>query len=275
MEAVLRVMFAAVRAYLLQHGVANRQIVAQNPKGEVTSAFDAEAERLALEFAVRELGAVRVFSEEMGTAVLGWGPPKWTLVVDPCDGSLNLKRGVRAVGFAVGVLPADRPLDLRYVQYAGVGDIYTGTWYFAERGKGATRDGQPIRVAPPVPLERAIICVNAGRYGNIPSDDAPGEPLGVDSLRVVAAAAAARRMGASVLDIAYVADGGYDAYVDRRQRLTPENFVGPHLLVTEAGGLFTDINGQPLTAIDFTTPYDVIAASNPEMLAEIQAARAG
>ena len=106
--AVLTEMFETVRAYLLGAGLADsaRGAVNTNPKGEATRAFDAEAERLALDVALRRLGALRAFSEEQGELSLGDQPPRWTLVIDPCDGSNNFRRGVRATGFAVAVLPA-------------------------------------------------------------------------------------------------------------------------------------------------------------------------
>lgn len=269
MESSLRAMFDAVRAYLLGEGRGARQVVAHNPKGEATSAFDAEAERLALAIAQRELGAIRVFSEELGVTTLGTGTPRWAIVLDPCDGSLNFKRGIRAVGFAVGVLPADGPLALSRVQYACAGDCFTGTFYYAARGQGATRDGVPIHTSAVREVHRALLGINLGRTGIIPSDDADGPPLKEDILRLTASAATARRMGASVLDIAYVADGAYDGYIDQRDRLTPENFVGPALLVTEAGGRFTDIDGQPIDEVEFTRPYNVIAAAHQALLEEI------
>ncbi len=265
MESVLRAMFDAVRASLARSGAETHGTVAHNPKGEVTSAFDAEAERVALEVALQALGPIRVFSEEMGATTLGTGTPHWSVVLDPCDGSVNFKRGVRAVGCAIAILPGDGPLALSRVLYGAAGDVHTGTFYYAARGAGTTRDGQPVRVSTARAVDRALLSVNLGRTGVIPSDDADGPPLSPAILRLTATAATVRRMGASVLDIAYVADGAYDGYIDHRDRLTPENFVSTALLVTEAGGIFSDIDGEPLDELEFTRPYNVIAAGTPEL----------
>src|SRR5215469_1894744 len=119
-------MFEEVRRYLLAGGLTGEALarVAVNPKGEATRAFDAEAERISLEIAQRELGAFHAFSEEAGEVTIGH-QPRWTLILDPCDGSNNFRRGVRSVGFAVAALPYGAPLNPDNVAYAVCGDIFT------------------------------------------------------------------------------------------------------------------------------------------------------
>lgn len=274
MRAVLQGMFDEVRAYLLEQGHAHAEIVATNPKGESTRAFDAEAERIAIARAQQDLGTLRIFSEELGEAKVGEGEPGWTLVIDPCDGSNNFRRGVRAVGFAVAVLPPTGPLAVDRVQYACVGDIFTGTFYYAERGQGCTCDGQPCQTSRVTELKRALIGINIGRTGisGGSDDDADGPPLPTRIWHLLSHSSTARRMGASVLDLAYVADGAYEAYADLRKRLTPENFMAASLLITEAGGHFGDAQGKLIGEVSFTSPYSVIAAANPELLAQIRTA---
>jgi myo-inositol-1(or 4)-monophosphatase len=272
MYDALRAMFEAVRDYLLAQGHGARQVVATNPKGEATRGFDAEAERLALDVALHHLGPLRIFSEEMGEAVPGEGDPRWTLVLDPCDGSNNFRRGVRAVGFAAAILPPTGPLGVDRVLYAAVGDVFSDTFYFAGRGSGALRDGEPCHASAVTGLRRAMIGINIGRTGITPAggdDEADGPALPSRIWSLLSGASTARRMGASVLDLAYVADGAYEAYVDLRARLTPENFLAPSLLITEAGGWFGDAAGHPITEVEFTKPYSVVAAANTDLLAHI------
>jgi myo-inositol-1(or 4)-monophosphatase len=283
-ETVLRAltaMFHAVREYLLGPGraAAAHAAVATNPKGEVTRAFDAEAERLALAVARERLGAVRVFTEEQGELVIG-SAPRWTLVLDPCDGSNNFRRGVRAVGFAVAALPADGPLDPDRVAYAVCGDIYTGALYAAARGRGATLDSSPCHASLVRELRRAMVSINIGRV-SLPGASAPSRAARHDEhddlppperiWSLMGAISTVRRMGATVLDLCYVAQGAFDAYVDLRRRLTPENFMAPSLIIREAGGIFTDAAGQPLGPVTFTRPYTVIAAGNADLHAQIRA----
>ncbi len=272
---VFLAMFEAVRAYLLSEGglAEARAAVGVNPKGEATRAFDATAERIALDVAREQLGSFRAFSEEAGELSVG-ASPGWTLVLDPCDGSNNFRRGIRAVGFAVAALPADAPLDPDLVEFAVCGDIFTGTVYTAARGGGATHDGQPCRCSSVQEVRHALVGVNLGRERRSPAgpgdtgmEDEEGEPpLAERAIRVVQSSSTVRRAGATVLDLCYVAQGAYDAYVDVRTRLTPENFMAPALVLREAGGSFTDAWGKPLGIVEFTRPYSVLAAGNPALL---------
>ncbi|HKV85382.1 MAG TPA: inositol monophosphatase family protein [Ktedonobacterales bacterium] len=267
---VFRAMFDAARAYLLGDGqsVGAHGAVATNPKGEMTRAFDANAERIALDVAREYLGAFRLLSEEAGALTVGKSP-RWTLVLDPCDGSNNFKRGIRSVGFAVAALPADAPLDPDLVEYAFCGDIFTGSAYVAARGQGTLLDGRPIHCSPVTELRYTTLGVNLGR-ARTPETQTPdpesGRPMAELVWRLVTNASTIRRVGATVLDLCYVAQGAYDAYVDLRTRLTPENFMAPALVLREAGGLLTGPRGEPLGEVEFTRPYSVLAAANPTLL---------
>ncbi len=274
MQHILRGMFEEVRRYLLGEGLNSLERVGTNPKGEATRAFDAEAERIAMAYARTHLPPFRVLSEESGELHIGEGAPQYTLVIDPCDGSNNFKRGVRVVGFAVAVFPGDAPvLDPALVEHAFVGDIFTGWAYSASRGRGALLNGRPIHSSPISELRRAMLSINFGRV------HLPGQPGDEDDSRLpslpgtiwelVGQASTIRRLGATTLDLCYVAQGAFEGYIDLRCRLTPENFLAPALIIQEAGGLFTNERGQPLGPVDFTTGYRVLAAGNQELLRQI------
>lgn len=272
-RATFQAMFDAVRAYLLEEGqsLSAHEAVARNPKGETTRGFDATAESIALAIARERLGAFRVLSEEAGALEVG-EEPRWTLVLDPCDGSNNFKRGIRSVGFAVAALPSDAPLDPSRVAYALCGDIFTGSVYTAARGQGATLDGEPIHCSQVTEMRHATLGVNLGRARS-PERQSPhgasGRPMAELVWRAVTSVSTIRRVGATVLDLCYVAQGAYDAYVDLRTRLTPENFMAPALIIREAGGLFTNAHGEAIGAVEFTEPYSVLAAANQTLMTSL------
>jgi myo-inositol-1(or 4)-monophosphatase len=178
----------------------------------------------------------------------------------------------------VAALPADAPLDPDLVEFAVCGDIFTGSLYAAARGHGATLDGQPCRTSAVRELRRAMVGVNIGRVreadfvapADSPRQDEDGElPLPNQLWRLLGAISTARRTGATVLDLCYVAQGAFEAYVDLRRRLTPENFMAPALLIREAGGVFSDATGRPLGPLEFTGPYSIVAAANADLHAQI------
>lgn len=266
-------MFEAVRAYLLGAGSEReaRGAVATNPKGETTRAFDKEAERIALAIARERLGTFRAYSEEAGELTVG-DNPRWTLVIDPCDGSNNFRRGVRSVGFAVAALPIGAPLDPDRVEYAVCGDVFTGTVYAAAKGRGATVDGRPCATSSLSLLRHAMLGINIGHDGpTAPANDDLGDNVHLSDRfwRLLEQASTVRRTGATVIDLCYVAEGAYNAYVDLRNRLTPENFLAPALIIREAGGQFTDAFGQPLGPVGFTQPHSILATGNDALLAAI------
>jgi hypothetical protein len=65
-----------------------------------------------------------------------------------------------------------------------------------------------------------------------------------------------RRGGSAALDLAYVAAGRIDVFFE--YRLSPWDVAAGSLLITEAGGVISDMNGTPL---NFATPSPVLAAS--------------
>lgn len=273
-SGVLRGMFAEVRSYLLGEGKEQRERVGTNPKGEATRAFDAEAEQRALAYARAHLPAFRVLSEESGELRFGNAPPQYTLVIDPCDGSNNFRRGLRVVGFAVAVFPgAVSALDPALVEYALVGDIFGNAVYTAARGGGAYLNDRPIHSSAVTELRRAMLSINMGHV-HLPTqpgneDDPRLPPLPANVWRLISQISTVRRLGAATLDLCYVAQGAFEGYVDFRFRLTPENFLAPALIIEEAGGVFVNEHGQPLGPVDFTTGYRVLAAGNRELLQRI------
>ncbi len=83
---------------------------------------------------------------------------------------------------------------------------------------------------------------------------------------VLARARGVRAFGCCTRALSMVADGTLDAHLDLRSRLTPENFLGPSLILTEAGGVITDPQGNPLPKImSLTERYSILATATPEL----------
>jgi myo-inositol-1(or 4)-monophosphatase len=72
------------------------------------------------------------------------------------------------------------------------------------------------------------------------------------------------------MDIVYVANGAYDAYIDTGDVLTAETFLAPVSIVLEAGGIVTDQYGKPLRPIsNLTEGFSLIVASTKALHTEL------
>ncbi|MGB0382617.1 MAG: inositol monophosphatase family protein, partial [Alphaproteobacteria bacterium] len=108
--------------------------------------------------------------------------------------------------------------------------------FWAERGKGAFMNDRRLRVSPTRQLTESVLATGipfAGRKG--------GPEFMQDMARVMPAVAGIRRFGAAALDLAYVAAGRYEGFFERY--LSYWDIAAGILLVREAGGIVTDIQG--------------------------------
>jgi myo-inositol-1(or 4)-monophosphatase len=260
MRRPLQAMFADVRQFLLTDGLKKLATVQTNARGDVTKEFDFLAEGRIIEVCAREIAdPVRVLTEERGEVRTRPGPARWTLIVDPVDGSENFARGNEFSCVSLALLPGEdlpRPED---VTIALVGRIFSGTTYEAEKGSGAWRNGEPIRASTTSRLSDALVTVDLNFRGS--ASVSRLFPL----LRSIKDA---RRFGSAAFEFAAVASGGVDAYVDVRDTLSPENYMAACLIVAEAGGVISDPHGKPLAPIHSMTQGQSIVAAATRPLHE-------
>jgi myo-inositol-1(or 4)-monophosphatase len=257
-------MFEGVREFLLTEGLGKLGVVQQNIKGDVTKEFDYLAEGRILAYCTREIREpVRILTEERGEVRTRPGRAAWTLIVDPVDGSENFARGNEYSSVSVAALPGEETPHPDAVAHALVGRVFSGAVFEATRGGGATRDGRPIRPSDVRRLEDAVVGIDF--YCPAPAARERLEPL----LRRVKDA---RRFGTAAGELAMVACGGLDAYVDVRDFLTPENYMAAVLIVREAGGVVSGRRGESLLSVaSMVQGQSLVAACTPALHAAILA----
>ncbi len=233
----------------------------QNAKGDQVKWFDLAADRAVCAYLEQYFPCpVKLLSEEGEPRSFGVGQPEWTMILDPVDGSENFSRGLAPTATAIALVPADLPVAVDTVEYALVGDLYTGRTWQAARGRGATVNGQTLRPRAATRIEQAII-----------SCDLNGVLIQPSLARLLPQARSVRAFGSAATVLARVADGSLDAHLDWRNNLTPENFIAPALIITEVGGLITDPFGQPLPPLrSLTDCYSILAATTPELHAALR-----
>ncbi len=172
------------------------------------------------------------FAEEDGEsrATIGAG---YTFIIDPIDGTTNFICGYNTSAISVGLLCDAVPV------FGAVYDPYRNEYFSATRGGGATCNGAPIRVSTR-PAGRAIVSIGSAPYHKArlaaPMLEMTGE--------LFAAFADFRRSGSAALDICHVAAGRLDAFCE--PILSPWDYAGGSVILTEAGGIATSFTGEPL-----------------------------
>ena len=146
--------------------------------------------------------------------------PTW--VIDPVDGTCNLIHNYRQSAVSIALLENQQPV------LAAVYQPYTDELFFAERGCGATLNGEKITVSTH-PFERALVA-----FGTSPYHAALAERSMKLALSFLRNTADIRRSGSAALDLAHVACGRQDVFFEIT--LKPWDFAAGALLVTEAGG---------------------------------------
>lgn len=194
-------------------------------------------------------GVLAEEDDETVEARLGrWdGRPLW--IVDPLDGTANYLHGHPMYAASVAVWVDGSPA-------AGVvASGSSGERWWAARGQGAFKNGRPIRVSPPRPFRDALVGTGFPfkRLELLPAYLSQFE-------RVLRSAAGIRRAGSAALDLAYVAQGSFDAFWE--EVLMPWDFAAGVLLITEAGGEACRPDGGELRLVE----GPVRAANGPETL---------
>jgi len=156
-------------------------------------------------------------------------------IVDPLDGTVNFVHRLPQVGVSVALWDNGRPL------VGVIIDVARNDEFVAVAGGGASLNGDEIHVSETPSLDQSLVCTG------FPYDR---RQHAAAYLRVVEEvmlnSQGTRRLGAAALDLAWLAAGRYDAYWEHggTQGIKPWDVAAGILLVTEAGGTYTDESGE-------------------------------
>lgn len=259
MLELLEQLFRQVRAYLHSERFNRSQVYFQSSQ-HTTMQFDREAEDIIINGLVASGHGFEIITEER-PALTTSSTPQYRIIIDPIDGSTNVSRGIMTAAVSLAVLPVDTPIVPEQVQWALVGELFSGTVYQAQRGGGAFCNGEPCQVSETKRLDECLAGMNFdGRDVNMLRKLLFKHPA-IDKIR---------RSGSSAMDIVYVANGAYDAYIDIGDVITAESFLAASSIISEAGGIITDQYGKPLRAItNLTEGFSLVAAGARELHSEI------
>lgn len=201
-------------------------------KGRINLVTEAD---LASEKHIKELIAARypthkILAEESGISHHAEADYCW--IIDPLDGTTNFAHGFPCYCVSIG-------LEHKGEIIAGV--IYDPTrdeMFVAERGAGATLNGQKIAVSEVSDLEKALLVTG------FPYDVRERLSFYMPAWEAfLCQAQGVRRLGSAAIDLAAVACGRLDGFWE--WGLNPWDCAAGWLLIEEAGGKLTKTDGSP------------------------------
>jgi len=227
--------------------------------GDPMRKIDVTAENAIVNVLKKSKTTFTLISEESGIVEYGKNPRSCYVTVDPIDGTTNLVRGIPF--YATSIAISKEP-SLKTVHAGLVADLFHGTTYTALKGRGAYRDNLRIAPSQETSIEEGVIGVDLNSYRI--------RQLAPRLTALMSRAEHIRHFGANALELCYVAEGIIDAFVDIRGKLRATDVAAASLIVTEAGGILTTPEGQPLDVkLDPRQKVEFIAAANAKIYGRI------
>jgi myo-inositol-1(or 4)-monophosphatase len=235
MTVMIRAAFAAARGLKRDFGeVEHLQFTEKGPGDFVTNA-DIYAQKVIRQHLLAARPDYGFLGEE-GDPAAGDGQHRW--IVDPLDGTTNFMHGLPHFGISIAL---EQHGDI----VAGlVLNPATDELFWAEKGAGAFLEtpnmirSRRLRVAGRRTLANAVIATG------IPTPSKGRHEEFLRTLRpAMSGTAGVRRLGAAALDFAFVAAARLDGYWEFD--LSPWDVAAGILLVREAGGIVSDLAGEP------------------------------
>ena len=248
-SALLDVAVEAARegAAVIRDATAERGKLVWESKGrsDFVSEVDKSSERAIAEIVRTRLPSARLIGEELSPH--GISTTGLVVIADPLDGTTNFLHGYPEYSVSIAIA-RDGVLCAGVVLNVPRGDEFT-----ARRGGGAFLDGKRIHVSDLREPARALI----GTGFPFKTVEKLPEYLRQFSL-VMRGTAGIRRAGSAALDMSSVASGRFDAFWELV--LAPWDVAAGILMVQEAGGVVTDLDGNPPRLVG-----GAFVAGNPAM----------
>ena len=197
---------------------------------ELVTNADIKADQFICEAIARQFPDHQILSEESSPdlgAVQKITTPLW--IIDPIDGTVNYAHGHNHSAISIAYVE-DSQTKLGVVY-----NPFSEELFYAESGKGAFLNGNPISVSSEVELRRSLIATG------FPYDKSTLAPMIPRLHAVLANCADIRRIGSAALDICFLAMGRLEGYYES---LSIWDFAAARLIAQEAGaecGHFSEV----------------------------------
>ena len=232
----------AAGAEILKFDPGTVQTKVKSTAGDYVTAADLASEKVIADIIRSAYPTDIVISEETANNQellnLQSLPRLTAWVVDPIDGTNNFKRGMSYSGISIAYIENGQPV------LGAVYDPYRRELYIAQKGQGATRNGQSIRVSKKTTFDSDTRVCTSNSYSDTQANLQRFAKLGEVWVDV---------LGSSVLIMTDIASGRLDLY--HHNGLKPWDNAAAFLIASEAGAKITDLQGK---STNWLTPEVVI-----------------
>ena len=205
----------------------------QKRRADLLTIADLQSQKTILDLIRKHFPEDDYKAEENETKLTG---AKHLWVIDPLDGTTNYAHGYPAACVSIGVLNGNNGAPL----LGGINDPFRNELYLATKGGGAFLNGNRLRVST-TPLLTVSLLITGFAY-----DRAEKADFYLSRFKAfMTKCHDIRRSGSAALDMAWIAAGRADGFWE--YELNPWDVSAGLLLIREAGGKVTDLNGKSWT----------------------------
>lgn len=190
--------------------------------------MDTESEKLIVDSLKKEFPGHGILAEEGSRTD---SDSRYLWLIDPLDGTTNYAHGFGFFAVSIALQEKDRGIVAGVVYAPYINECYT-----ALKGGGAYLNGNPVRVSGTDNLEKSLVATG------FPYDVKESHDNIEYFNRFVIHAQAVRRPGSAAIDLCSVAAGKFDGFWELK--LNPWDTAAGSLILEEAGGMITDLNGN-------------------------------
>jgi len=192
--------------------------------------LDKEAEVMIIDKIKAKFPDHGILAEESGKQSID---KEYIWIIDPLDGTHNFIRNIDVFGVSIGVVHKQSDFVAGVIYMPKADELYIG-----EKGSGAYKNGVKISVSDRDNLKECSVSFDSSiRYAPAPMLATLGDLANqVFNLRM---------FGSSARHLSYVAEGVLDFSVEFHDQ--PWDFAAGVAIIQEAGGVLTDLRGDPLT----------------------------
>ncbi|OQD58471.1 inorganic polyphosphate/ATP-NAD kinase [Methanobrevibacter arboriphilus JCM 13429 = DSM 1125] len=179
--------------------------------------------------------------------------PRFIFLVDPLDGTSNAIKNISAYGISIAVALVNKEyVSLDDIELGFIKNFASGDYYHAVKGKGAWLNNKKM-------TPNSETNINNLSIGAFVKNNSYGVFNLIKKVRRM------RILGSVVLELAYIANGKYDVFIDMRgSRII--DIAASMLIASESGAVITDENGNKLKKrLSISEKAIVIGSSNSKL----------